>query len=50
MAKYYNEVKKKIKNNCALTFDTTARSFPNIDLKPEINTYGGGGTNITIAF
>lgn len=35
--------------NCAITFDTRARSFPNAELTPNINTYGGGETNITNA-
>ena len=50
VVKYYNEICKKLKNFRAVTFDTQAKVFPKCKLTVNINTYGGGGTNITIAF
>ncbi|CAD8160045.1 unnamed protein product [Paramecium octaurelia] len=50
VAKYYNEIRRKVKLHCAITFDTRVKTIPQAELGSNINTYGGGGTNITIAF
>ncbi|CAD8065742.1 unnamed protein product [Paramecium sonneborni] len=50
VAKYYNEIRKNVKQHCAITFDTKVKTIAQADLSYNINTYGGGGTDITIAF
>ncbi|CAD8111689.1 unnamed protein product [Paramecium primaurelia] len=51
VAKYYNELKEKSSLSIAITFDTQVKVLqPNEIINPNINQYGGGGTNITCAF
>ncbi|CAD8122178.1 unnamed protein product [Paramecium sonneborni] len=51
VAQYYNELKEKANVSIAITFDTNVKVLqPNENITPNINQYGGGGTDITRAF
>ncbi|CAD8210138.1 unnamed protein product [Paramecium octaurelia] len=48
---YQNELMKKTTMSIVITFDTSVKVLqPNEGITPNINQYGGGGTDITCAF